>query len=154
MDESRDYIMIEIGRIRKEYEAAASKKRELSEKLRQIEKTEPNNFYEARIIRDQIAYWEGRSEGLLFALDALERRGKHAMKTEAVKDVSGQYCPRFGEIAFERGFITSEQLKKALSAQVEDEIADRPRRLIGTILFEKGWMTHEQIQEVLNQLFK
>ncbi|MFH1702946.1 MAG: hypothetical protein ABIB41_05890 [Nitrospirota bacterium] len=63
--------MTDIDIIRREYETAVNKKRELSERLRQTEKTEPNNFKQIWIIRDQIAYWEGRSEGLKFALDEL-----------------------------------------------------------------------------------
>jgi hypothetical protein len=65
--------MTEIDRIRKEYEKAVSKKKELSERLRQIEKTDPNKFSEIWTVRDQIAYWEGKSEGLKFALDELKR---------------------------------------------------------------------------------
>jgi hypothetical protein len=65
--------MAETGNIHKEYEAAVNKKRELSEKLREAEKTEPNNFNQIWMLRDQIAYWEGKSEGLKFALDELER---------------------------------------------------------------------------------
>ena len=65
--------MTDIDIIRREYETAVNKKRELSERLRQTEKTEPNNFKQIWIIRDQIAYWEGMSEGLKFALDELER---------------------------------------------------------------------------------
>ncbi|MFH1702931.1 MAG: hypothetical protein ABIB41_05805 [Nitrospirota bacterium] len=65
--------MTDIDIIRKEYETAVDKKRKLSERLRQTEKTEPNNFNQIWIIRDQIAYWEGRSEGLKFALDELKR---------------------------------------------------------------------------------
>ena len=64
--------MTDIDRILKEYETALKKKLELSERLRQTEKTEPNNSYQIWIIRDQIAYWEGRSEGLKFALDELD----------------------------------------------------------------------------------
>jgi hypothetical protein len=64
--------MTDIDIISKEYETAVNKKRELSERLRQTEKSEPNNFKQIWIIRDQIAYWEGRSEGLKFALDELE----------------------------------------------------------------------------------
>jgi hypothetical protein len=64
--------MTDIDIIRKEYETAVDKKRKLSERLRQTEKTEPNNVKQIWIIRDQIAYWEGRSEGLKFALDELE----------------------------------------------------------------------------------
>jgi len=65
--------MTEIDRIRKEYETAVSKKKQLSERLRQIEKTDPNKFSEIWTVRDQIAYWEGKSEGLKFALDELKR---------------------------------------------------------------------------------
>jgi hypothetical protein len=65
--------MTEIDRIRKEYETAVGKKQELSERLRQVEKTDPNKFSEIWTIRDQIAYWEGKSEGLKFALDELKR---------------------------------------------------------------------------------
>ncbi len=65
--------MTETDKIRKEYEAAANKKRELSENLREAEKTDPNNFNQIWRLRDQIAYWEGKSEGLKFALDELER---------------------------------------------------------------------------------
>jgi len=65
--------MTDIDRIRKEYEKATNKKQGLTENLRQTEKTEPTNLNQIWIIRDQIAYWEGRSEGLKFALDELER---------------------------------------------------------------------------------
>lgn len=60
-------------RIRKEYETALAKKRELSEQLKQQEKTEPGNFKEIWIIRDQIAFWEGKAEGLQYALYALDQ---------------------------------------------------------------------------------
>jgi ATP-dependent Clp protease ATP-binding subunit ClpA len=63
----------DINRILQEYEAAINKKRALSERLRQTETTEPNNSYQIWILRDQIAYWEGKSEGLKFALDELEK---------------------------------------------------------------------------------
>ena len=61
--------MTAIDRISKEYENAVNKKQELTVRLRQTEKTEPTNFNQIWIIRDQIAYWEGRSEGLKVALD-------------------------------------------------------------------------------------
>ena len=63
--------MNELDRIRQELAKATTKKRELAEKLRQLEETEPSNFHQIWIIRDQIAYWEGKSEGLRFALDEL-----------------------------------------------------------------------------------
>jgi hypothetical protein len=61
-------------KIRQEFAKAEGKKRELAERLRQIEKNEPDNFQQIWIIRDQIAYWEGKTEGLKFALDKLDRR--------------------------------------------------------------------------------
>jgi len=60
-------------KIRTEYETALRKKQELSEKLREMEKTDPDNFHRIWMTRDQIAYWEGMSEGLKLALDELER---------------------------------------------------------------------------------
>lgn len=62
-----------IDRIRQEYETVLDKKREFSERLKQLEKTEPNNFYQIWIIRDQIAYLEGKSEGLKFAIDEFDQ---------------------------------------------------------------------------------
>jgi hypothetical protein len=62
-----------IGRIRQEYETASGKRLELSERLRRLEETEPDNFHQLWIVRDQIAYWEGKSEGLKFALDELNQ---------------------------------------------------------------------------------
>ena len=48
--------MTDIERIRKEYEKAATKKQELTETLRQTEKTDPTNMNQIWMIRDQIAY--------------------------------------------------------------------------------------------------
>jgi hypothetical protein len=36
------------------------RERELSERLRQTETTEPNNSYQIWILRDQIACWQGK----------------------------------------------------------------------------------------------
>jgi len=55
-------------------------------------------------------------------------------------------------IAVSKGFVTADQLKEALTEQADDNISDRPHRLIGRIFFEKGWMTDEQIDLVLNEL--
>ena len=64
--------MTNIARIREEYEKALAKKQELSEKLRQLENAEPNNFHDIWMTRDQMAYWQGMAEGLKFALDELK----------------------------------------------------------------------------------
>jgi len=68
--------MNSVEKIRQEYEAASGKKQELAERLRKLEETEPDNFHQLWITRDQIAYWEGKSEGLQFALDELGKGGK------------------------------------------------------------------------------
>jgi hypothetical protein len=65
--------MNSIERIRREYETASGKKQELTERLRRLEETEPDNFHQIWIMRDQIAYWEGKSEGLQFALDEFNK---------------------------------------------------------------------------------
>ena len=70
------------------------------------------------------------------------------------KELSDKYCQRFGCLAVEMGFSTGDQVKEALSEQVEDNIATRPHRLMGRILLDKGWITPQQIEVVLNELFK
>jgi len=58
--------------IRAELEKASAKSREMQEKLRALEAQEPKNFTEIWRVRDQLAYWGGKSEGLTMALDALK----------------------------------------------------------------------------------
>lgn len=70
------------------------------------------------------------------------------------RELSAEFCPRFGTIAVDKGFITPEQLKEAMAEQVDDDLGGRTHRLIGTIIFEKGWMTFQQIEAVLNELFR
>lgn len=60
--------------------------------------------------------------------------------------------PRFGTLAVELGYISAEQLKTALIEQVEDDLAERPHRLLGTILYEKGWITFRQRETILDRL--
>lgn len=76
------------------------------------------------------------------------------MGNDVEKELSQKYCPRFAKIAADRRFITVEQAKKALAEQMDDDLSNRPHRLIGRILLEKGWITSEQINIVLNDLFK
>lgn len=65
-----------------------------------------------------------------------------------------KYHPRSGQIAVEMGFIAIEQLKEAVSEQIDDDIANRPHRFLAQILFDKGWITLEQIDIILDELFK
>lgn len=76
------------------------------------------------------------------------------MSNDIDKEISGKYCNRFGVIAVDKGFVTADQLKEALTEQAEDNLSNRPHRLIGRIFFDKGWMIDEQINIVLNELFK
>jgi len=66
-----------------------------------------------------------------------------------------KYALRFGEIAIRKGFISRQQLRKALEEQVSDEpylIGLGHQKLIGEILSERGWMNQIQIDIVLKEL--
>ena len=63
-----------------------------------------------------------------------------------------QFQKRFGFVAVEKGFITSDQLVEAFKIQVMEEIEKGKHRLIGVILFELGHITMAQIDEVLDSL--
>ena len=56
---------------------------------------------------------------------------------------------RFGFVAVELGFITTEHLFDALKTQVIEEMETGKRQLIGQILYKKGYITSIQIDEVL-----
>ncbi len=74
------------------------------------------------------------------------------MENNIGKSISQKFCTRFGMIAVSKGYVTADQLKEALTEQADDNISDRPHRLIGRIFFERGWITDEQIDLVLNEL--
>ncbi len=57
---------------------------------------------------------------------------------------------RFGTIAVKKGFINQEQLIKAFTIQVEENLEKGEHRLIGAILLDLGLMTIQQIDEVIN----
>ncbi len=75
------------------------------------------------------------------------------MQDDVHKNLSKIYCPRFGKIAVEMGFLTAKQLKDSLAEQAGDDLANKPHKLIGRIFYEKGWITDKQIELVLNELF-
>ncbi len=76
------------------------------------------------------------------------------MEDDYEHHISGKYCVRFGIIAVNKGYVTADQLKEALTEQADDNICRRPHRLLGRIFFEKGWITDKQINIVMNELFK
>lgn len=58
--------------IREEYEKVAAKRDEVKGLLKKLEAEDPQDKYNIRINRDRLAYWEGKTEGLKFALDHLD----------------------------------------------------------------------------------
>ena len=64
-----------------------------------------------------------------------------------------RYEKQFGIIAVEKGFISAENLIKALKIQVEEETRFNTHRLIGEILIDKGYITPVQVQAVLDVIF-
>ena len=55
--------------IKSEYEKAIQKRDEMKDELQSLESEKPKHQYNITITRDRLAYWEGKSEGLKFALD-------------------------------------------------------------------------------------
>ena len=72
-------------------------------------------------------------------------------------DVGGavpqKFCPRFGMLAIEMGFVTVEQVREGMAEQVDDDLTNKPHRLLGTIFVDKGWMTFHEVEIVLEKLF-
>ncbi|MFH1241440.1 MAG: hypothetical protein V1689_03670 [Pseudomonadota bacterium] len=65
---------------------------------------------------------------------------------------TGEIRKRFGFVATEKGYITTEQLIKAMKLQVREEIATRKPRLIGEILIELGYMDSSERDELLREM--
>ena len=59
---------------------------------------------------------------------------------------------RFGVIAVEKGFITTDQLFDAIKIQLLEEIGNSNHRLIGEILQDKGYLSQLQVKEVLKSI--
>ena len=76
------------------------------------------------------------------------------MGNDIEKKLSEKYCPRFAKLAVDKGFITADQAKEALAEQMDEDLSNKPHRLIGRILLEKRWLTSLQIEIVLNELLK
>ncbi|TRZ89778.1 MAG: hypothetical protein D4R84_17270 [Rhodocyclaceae bacterium] len=76
------------------------------------------------------------------------------MTNEVRKTLSRKYCPRFGQLAVEFGFITDAQLIDALARQVREELDGEGHRLLGQILFEREVMSAPQIEQVLTEMFR
>lgn len=55
-----------------EYEKAVKKRDEIRAELQLLESKKPKSRYNITITRDRLAYWEGKTDGLKFALDRLK----------------------------------------------------------------------------------
>jgi hypothetical protein len=55
----------------------------------------------------------------------------------------------FGEVAFEMGFVTTDQLYRALTIQAKQEVEKKPYRSLGQILIDLGHMDEKHVLEVL-----
>lgn len=62
-----------IEHIRAEYEKTVAKRDAIKAELESLESDKQKSHYNITITRDRLAYWEGKSEGLKFALDNLEK---------------------------------------------------------------------------------
>lgn len=76
------------------------------------------------------------------------------MSSVVQREISRKYCPKFGQIAVELGYISRDELQAALTEQAELDIAGKQHRLIGTLLFNRDIMRPDQIDIVLNQTLK
>ena len=56
---------------------------------------------------------------------------------------------RFGTIAKEQGFVTTEQVIEALEIQVKENMEEGKHRFIGQILTDLGYLTESQVKEIL-----
>jgi predicted N-acyltransferase len=77
-------------------------------------------------------------------------RKSMARKTGKIK----QYEKRFGVIALEKGFITADDLIKALTIQANENIKKERHRLIGEILLGMELMSAKQIEEVVSTIIR
>ena len=64
------------------------------------------------------------------------------------------YEKRFGLIAVEKGFITSDELIKALTVQVREDIEQGTHRQLGQILLEQDNISPNQIEAVVKAIFQ
>ena len=74
---------------------------------------------------------------------------QYPKRRKADVSVSGDFCRRFGSIAVHKGYVTGDQVKLALTEQVDDNLEGREHRLLGSILFDHGWITEQQIEQII-----
>ena len=62
------------------------------------------------------------------------------------------YQKRFGTIAVDKGFISEDQLIKALEMQAKENVLEGKHRLLGQIFLEEGLLTTTQVDEILETM--
>ena len=62
-----------IDEIRAEYDEALKKRDELRAELNALETEKEKSHYKITVARDRLAFWEGKVEGLKFALDRIDK---------------------------------------------------------------------------------
>ncbi len=64
--------MAVVEKLKAKYEDALKQKKQFQDRLRDLEADDAANIGEIWRTRDRLAYWSGRAEGLLEAIEALE----------------------------------------------------------------------------------
>ncbi len=59
---------------------------------------------------------------------------------------------RFGVVAVKKGFVTPDQIVKALSVQVSENLISGAHRAIGNILLDQTLITALQLEEILKAM--
>jgi hypothetical protein len=62
------------------------------------------------------------------------------------------YHKRFGTIAVDRGYISENQLIKALELQAKENIKEGKHRLLGQIFIDEKLLTEAQVDEILETM--
>lgn len=73
-----------------------------------------------------------------------------AERTPAERD---RYRKLFGEVALEKGYISSAQLYTALTEQVKRKVEGKSEKQLGQILLELGFVTVDQVREILDVVY-
>ncbi len=62
------------------------------------------------------------------------------------------YHKRFGTIAVDKGFISENQLIKALELQAKENVKEGKHRLLGQIFVDEGLLTEAQVDDILETM--
>ena len=62
------------------------------------------------------------------------------------------YHKRFGTIAVDKGYISENQLIKALELQAKENVKEGKHRLLGQIFLDEGLLTNAQVDEILETM--